>query len=81
MDDIILTGSDSAGISETKEYLKRHFITKDMGKSRYFLGIEFAYDRNIMALSQRKYTLDLLQETGLLGCKSESTSIDQNLGF
>ena len=31
VDDIVLTGSDSAGLLETKQYLKRHFVTKDMG--------------------------------------------------
>jgi len=30
VDDILLTGSDSAGIVETKMYLKRHFVTKDI---------------------------------------------------
>ena len=31
VDDILLTGSDPGGLLETKEYLKRHFVTKDMG--------------------------------------------------
>ena len=32
LDDILLTRSDSVALAETKEYLKRHFVTKDMGK-------------------------------------------------
>lgn len=44
-DDIKLIGSDSRGIEEVKEYLKKYFITKDMGLSRYFLGIEIAHNR------------------------------------
>ena len=32
VDDILLTGSDSAGLVEMKEYLRRHFVTKDMSK-------------------------------------------------
>jgi len=39
VDNILLTGSDPAGLAETKEYLRCHFVTKDMGKSKYFLGI------------------------------------------
>lgn len=69
VDDILLTSSDAAGTRETKEYLSTHFVTKDMGKPWYFLDIEFAYTKEMMVLSQRKYVLDLLQETGLLGCK------------
>ena len=45
VDDILLTGSDSVTLAETNEYLKRHFVTKDMGKPRYFLGIEVAYQK------------------------------------
>jgi len=43
VDDILLTSSGSAGIVETKMYLKRHFVTKDMGHPKYFLGIEVAH--------------------------------------
>jgi len=38
--DILLIDSDSAWLLETKEYLKFHFVTKDMERPKYFLGIE-----------------------------------------
>ena len=69
VDDILLTDSDSAGLLETKEYLKRYFVTKDMRRPKYFLGIEVAYQRHSVLLSQRKYALNLLEETWLLDCK------------
>ena len=81
VDDILLTESDSAAIFDTKEYLRRHFVTKDMGRPKYFLGIEFVYYEERMSMSQRKYTLDLLQETSLLGCKPESTPIEPSPPF
>jgi len=34
VDDILLTGSDSTGLLKTKQYLKHHFVTKDMGRSK-----------------------------------------------
>ena len=64
VDDILLTGSDITAINETREYMKKHFVTKDMGKTKYF---------HALLLSQRKYVLDLLQDTGLLGCKPTNT--------
>ena len=64
-----MIGSDIAGIVEVKQYLAQHFVTEDMRKPKYFLGIEFAYARDRLILSQRKYVLDMLQETGLLRCK------------
>ena len=80
MDDILLTDSDIPGIQKTKDYLHTHFVMKDIGKPKYFLGIEFAYIRDRIVLSQRKYALDFLQETGLLGCKPKTTPFDQSLG-
>jgi len=70
VDDILLTESDSAGLVETKENLKCHFVTKNMGKSKYFLGIEVAYQKYGILLSQRKYVMDLLEETELLGVET-----------
>ena len=81
VDDILMTGSDEAGIKATKEYLKQHLDTRDMGTPRYFLGIEFAYQKGQMALSQRKYALDLLEETGLLGCKPATSPMESRPKF
>jgi len=43
VDDILLTESNSANLVKTKEYLRCHFVRKDMGKPKYFLGIEVAH--------------------------------------
>ena len=40
VDDIVITGSDSKGISSLKSFLQSQFHTKDLGMLRYFLGIE-----------------------------------------
>jgi len=36
---------------------------KDIGKLKYFIGIEVAYSKKGIFISQRKYVLDLLKET------------------
>jgi len=41
-----------------------------MEKPRYLLGIEVAYQKHGLLLSQRKYTLDLLEETDMLGVQT-----------
>ena len=38
-----------------------------MGRPRYFLEIEVAHQKHGLLLSQRKYTLDLLEKTDMLG--------------
>ena len=62
-----------------KRYLQNSFQTKDLGKLHYFLGIEVARSKEDISLSQRKYVLDILEETGLLGSKPVETPMDPNV--
>ncbi|RVW35066.1 Retrovirus-related Pol polyprotein from transposon RE1 [Vitis vinifera] len=79
VDDIVITGSDHNGIHKLKQHLFTHFQTKDLGKLKYFLGIEIAQSSSGVVLSQRKYALDILEETGMLDCKSVDTPMDPNV--
>ena len=81
VDDIILTRSDDTGILATKTYLQQHLSICDLGSPRYFLGIEFAHQDRKLALTQRKYALDMLEETGLLGCKPETSPMEARPQF
>nr|KYP45512.1 hypothetical protein KK1_032922 [Cajanus cajan] len=51
---------------------------KDLGKLKYFLGIEVSYSKNGIFISQRKYVIDLLKETRKLGCRTSTVPIEQN---
>ena len=73
MDDIFITGSDSTGISSLKSFLHGQFHTKDLGMLRYFLSVEVMRSKHRIFLSQRKYVLDLLSETGKLGANPFSS--------
>ena len=79
MDDIILTGNDAGELEVLKKFLARKFEIKDLGALRYFLGMEFARSKKGIFVSQRKYVLNLLEETGLLGCKPTETPMEPNL--
>jgi len=78
VDDIIITSDDEREIIRLKENLSKEFEVKDLGQLKYFLGIEIARNPKGIVLSQRKYILDLLSETGMLGCRPVSTLIDLN---
>ena len=69
VDDIVITGSHSKGISSLKSFLQSQFHTKNLRMLRCFLGIEVMRSKNGIFLSQRKYVFDLLSKTGKLGVK------------
>ena len=79
MDDIVITGSDQDGIQKLKQRLFSHFQTKDLGKLKYFLGIEVSQSNSEVVISQRKYTLDILTDTGMLDYKPVDTLMDPNV--
>ncbi|CAA7062183.1 unnamed protein product [Microthlaspi erraticum] len=51
---------------------------KDLGRLKYFLGIEISRGPTGMFLSQRKYALDIIAETGNLGSRPAATPLEQN---
>ena len=78
VDDIVVTGNDVEEVSHLKACLAKEFEMKDLGPLRYFLGIEVARSNKGIFISQRKYILDLLEETGMLGCKPADSPIEAN---
>ena len=79
VDDIILTGNHEEKIDLLKKLLTKEFEIKDLGNLKYFLGMEIARSKKGIAVSQRKYVLDLLNETGMLGCKPAETPMDSTV--
>lgn len=76
VDDIVVTGSDCEEITRLKSNLSREFEIKDLGTFKYFLGIEVARSTQGVFLYQRKYVLDQLKDSGLMGCKLCATPIE-----
>ncbi|XP_070005808.1 uncharacterized mitochondrial protein AtMg00810-like [Nicotiana sylvestris] len=79
VDDMLITGDNLKLIKETKAGLQQVFKMKDLGELKYFLGIEFARSSQRILMHQRKYTLELISETGLGAAKPAITPLDFNM--
>lgn len=79
VDDVLLAGNDMTEIQLVKDSLHAKFRIKDLGEAKYFLGLEIARSSAGIVLNQRKYALELLSDSGLLGCKPVSTPMDSSM--
>ena len=79
VDDIILAGNSLSEFQFIKNVLHQAFKIKDLGTLKYYLGLEVAHSHRGISLCQRKYCLDLLNDSGLLGSKPVSTPSDPSI--
>ena len=81
VNDMILIRSDLEEIKRLREKLFEEFEMKDLGELRYFLGIKVMRSERGIFISQKKYVLDLLAETGMIDCKPVEMTIVVNHGL
>lgn len=73
VDDILVTGNSSKLIHQTLHALATRFSVKDHEELNYFLGIEATRTSAGLHLCQKRYILDLLDRTKMLGAKPVTT--------
>jgi hypothetical protein len=73
IDDILLTGSNSAMLHRLVQLLSSEFKLRDLGDVHYFLGIEVQSTGMGLMLRQHKYILDILTRAGMTSYKPVDT--------
>jgi hypothetical protein len=58
--------------------LKGDFALNELGPHHYFLGIEVSRSDDGINLSQKRYTVDILQRAGMTTCKPTPTPLSSN---
>lgn len=70
VDDLIYTGDDESMMKDFKESMQKEFDMSDLGKMRYFLGIEVLQTPLGIHISQGKYVFEVLQRFGMENCNA-----------
>jgi hypothetical protein len=78
-DDIAIASNDPKAVSDFIILLNDRFCLRDLGPSKYFLGQEIARSTEGISLCQRKFSLGILEDLGLLASKPVTFPIEQNL--
>lgn len=75
VDDLIFTGSSEKMFEDFKQSMKRKFAMTDMGKMRFFLGVEVIQNDNGIFIHQKKYANDVLMRFDMSECNSVNSPI------
>ncbi|BBG94373.1 transposable element gene [Prunus dulcis] len=65
VDDLIFTGNDEDMFKSFKESMKKEFDMSDLGRMKYFLGVEVVQNSDGIFICQRKYAKEVLEKFGM----------------
>ena len=75
---MIISGNDTAGITDLKHHITLHFRMKDLGPLTYFLGLEVLRNKSGIRVLQRKYATDLITSARLDDAHTFDTPMELN---
>ncbi|XP_042939365.1 uncharacterized protein LOC122274389 [Carya illinoinensis] len=81
VDDIVITGMDSALITQLQHHLQASFHMKDLGPLTYFLGLEVHTDPSGIFLNQHIYTQDHITLASLQDTSYVDTPLEVNTKY
>lgn len=75
VDDLIYTSNSESMLEEFKVSMKQEFSMTDLGKMKYFLGVEVIQDEQGIFICQKKYAMDILKRFGMESCNAVKNPI------
>ncbi|GAU27929.1 hypothetical protein TSUD_160240 [Trifolium subterraneum] len=75
VDDLIVTGNNQRLITDFKMSMKKRFAMSDLGKMKFFLGVEVNQTEEGIFIHQMKYANEILSRFGMQECNSVCSPI------
>jgi len=75
VDDLLFTGNDELMCVEFKASMQKEFEMTDMGKMKFFLGVEVHQSEDGIHISQKKYAKEVLERFNMGNCNSVKNPI------
>lgn len=75
------TRNDVAATRDLEHFLSTRFRIKDLGPLKYFFEVEITWSKFDISFCQWKYTLDILEDAGLLGTKPKKIHMEANIAL
>ncbi|GKC34073.1 retrovirus-related pol polyprotein from transposon TNT 1-94, partial [Tanacetum coccineum] len=79
VDDLMINGNDAEQITNLKWQLDSQFHMKDLGALHYFLSLEVTKAYSGLFVSQKKYTMEMLQEVVVMNIRPYQHLMDPNI--
>lgn len=75
VDDLIFTGNNEDMFVKFKQSMMKEFAMTDLGKMKYFLGVEVTQNEKGIFINQRKYAHEVLERFGMSNSNSVKNPI------
>ena len=79
VDDIVIITNSNCLLHEFKSEISAKYKCKDLGKLKYFLGVEFQVDNNSVSMSQATYCRQVIDKFGMMQSTPRKTPLDSGV--
>lgn len=81
VDDLIIAASNTQSLERVKNMLSNRFKMKDLGRLKYFLGMDFSQSDGWVKVSQRRFVEKLLERFDMQECRVRETPCEPKLEY
>ena len=79
VDDIVIVTNNNCLLHNFKKEISAKFKCKDLGKLKFFLGVEFQVENNFVSMSQASYCRQIIQRFGMMQSTPRKTPLDSSV--